>query len=72
MTKKEEKYKNLRQEIADHYSKVYGGSSSDDVMVYLTEKLIQGTHNLNILTMALIGLTVILAILTGISVWKIF
>lgn len=64
------KNQRLQERIRKLYEGKYGGISSDEVQIFLTEELIKGTKRLNYLTCALIGLTVILAILTGMSIYK--
>lgn len=66
---KEEKYEKLREKIKQNCMTKYGFTGDDEVLIYLTEKLISGTDRLNKLTYSLIGLTAILAILTGVSLW---
>jgi hypothetical protein len=50
----------------------FGDIHTDDVTIYLLDQMIKGTDKLNCLTKVLIILTIILAILTGISVWRLF
>ena len=52
----------LVNEIHELYERKYGGMSSDEIIVYLLEKLDEGTSRLNYLTKALIFLTVFLGL----------
>jgi hypothetical protein len=71
MDKKENK-PDIPNMIVKLWTEKYRRLPPEQVSMYLIEKLDEGTNKLNRLTSVLIGLTVVLAILTGVSLWKLF
>ena len=58
------------KEMGKIYDEKYGGISGNIVMIYLLDKLEDGTKKLNRLTITLIILTIVLAIIAGIDIYS--
>ena len=60
---------NTWKAMQDKITKKYKGMGEEQIIIFLLERLDNGTKRLNYLTLVLIFLTVILAVLAGIQIF---
>ncbi len=72
MSNKERRREKRQQKVRNILEDKYGGISRELIMVYLLDRLDEGTGRLNYLTIALVILTIVLGVLTAVLVAKAF
>ncbi len=72
MTSKERSREKRQQKVRNILQDKYGGTARELIMIYLLDRLDEGTGRLNYLTIVLVILTIVLGVLTAILVAKAF